>query len=127
MPLINLIPRNTGMEDFLTYNIVEIRRTLKEVVSETWHRPQHDIVVNAFRCPYLGNIDETTADCIISVVTNPNPDLEASADTLREEIANLPIFRELDMVEVSIQFTVHSWCLMEKGEIVDQVDYNKGE
>lgn len=125
MPLIGIHPVSDAVEDELAKVMTDIRSQVKEVVMGISGFPEHDVIVTLHRCT-VRDADPHGSEIMVFLDTNPNEELEAVANKLRNAVAKVLIDLGLTKdrnVEVWPRFLPGSWCLVTNGEIVDSVDH----
>lgn len=126
MPLITLDPKTRSIEDRLDQMMHEIRREIVVAVQKVWDLSVHDIIVDLLVCTKR-NPDSVCSDLVLILRTNPNKELEATANKLRDELMVTLTTLGLDVdlsVEVWLQFIPGPWILVINDIKQDSVDHN---
>jgi len=124
MPLISIGPKNTEVQDALSAKMTMIRPALKRVVFNVCGFPENDVIVNLLHSDIV-DADNFAADFVVFADTCPHKVLEARANELRTDIANILIdlgFTD-SVFEVWLRFLPGPWCLVVHGRIIDTVDH----
>jgi|GEM_PF-4857004 hypothetical protein len=125
MPIVTVKPNNQAAEALLVELAPRLLPDLKSCVCLYWGVAESDVIVRVQRCDIIVD-DPTSSDADVWVETNPNPRLEALADTLRDMlVAYWAKCTDSRLnAEFWVRFVAGSWCVTAKdtGEIADRED-----